>query len=67
MTASGSEFVVYLLCWRRHGGLQYIGLSQDLGNERADSDLLAAQSSKTGYHRDRAEQQKTWKDPSDPQ
>ena len=30
MTASGSEFVVYLLCWRRHGGLQYIGLSQDV-------------------------------------
>ena len=21
---------MYLLCWRRHGGLQYIGLSQDV-------------------------------------
>ena len=21
---------MYLLCWRRHGGLQYIGMSQDV-------------------------------------
>ena len=28
-TARG-EFSVYLLCWRRYGGLQYVGLSQDI-------------------------------------
>ena len=30
MTSPGNEYVVYLLCWRRHGGLQYIGLSRDV-------------------------------------
>ncbi|MDE2717443.1 MAG: hypothetical protein OXI33_10550 [Chloroflexota bacterium] len=30
MTATSCDFSVYLLCWRKHGGLQYIGLSQDV-------------------------------------
>ncbi len=30
MTAAGGAFSVYLLCWRRQGGLQYIGMSQDV-------------------------------------
>ena len=29
-TPAGGEFSVYLLCWRRRGGLQYIGMSQDV-------------------------------------
>ena len=30
MTAGRRKFSVYLLCWRRHGGMQYIGMSQDV-------------------------------------
>ena len=30
MMTEGGEYSVYLLCWRRHGGLQYVGMSQDV-------------------------------------
>ena len=30
MRAERGSWSVYLLCWRRHGGLQYIGMSQDV-------------------------------------
>ena len=30
MSAERGSWSVYLLCWRRHGGLQYIGMSQDV-------------------------------------
>ena len=30
MTTRKREFSVYLLCWRRNGGMQYIGMSQDV-------------------------------------
>ena len=30
MRAEKGSWSVYLLCWRRHGGLQYIGMSQDV-------------------------------------
>ena len=30
MRAESGAWSVYLLCWRRHGGLQYIGISQDV-------------------------------------
>ena len=30
MSAEKGSWSVYLLCWRRHGGLQYIGMSQDV-------------------------------------
>lgn len=30
MTTARGEYFVYLLCWKRHGGKQYIGMSQDV-------------------------------------
>ena len=30
MSTERGSWSVYLLCWRRHGGLQYIGMSQDV-------------------------------------
>ena len=34
MRAEKGSWSVYLLCWRRHGGLQYIGMSQDQDVDR---------------------------------